>query len=98
VALTFQELVTQGRNQTLIDLAQAFRSFMGESDLMAYLTMMAIRLQELHRVLKPTGSLYLHCDPNASHYLKVVLDAIFGGHGFMNEIVWKRTHSHGNVP
>ena len=54
------------------------RSFLGENDMMAYLTMMAVRLLELHRVLKPTGSLYLHCDPTASHYLKIVLDGIFG--------------------
>ena len=58
--------------------------------MMAYLTMMAVRLVELHRVLKPTGSLYLHCDPTASHYLKLVLDAIFGPKNFSNEIVWRR--------
>ena len=58
--------------------------------MMAYLVMMAARLIELHRVLKPTGSLYLHCDPTASHYLKILLDAIFGPH-FRNEIIWKRT-------
>ena len=59
-------------------LTSAFRQFLGTSPMMAYLVMMAVRLVELHRVLKPTGSLYLHCDPTASHYLKVVLDAIFG--------------------
>ena len=59
--------------------------------------MMAVRLIELHRVLKPTGSLYLHCDPTASHYLKILLDAVFGARLFHNEIVWKRTSSHGNV-
>lgn len=63
------------------------------SEVMAYLTMMANRLVELHRVLKPTGSLYLHCDPTASHYLKIVLDGVFGTRGFTNEIVWKRTSS-----
>ena len=62
--------------------------------MMAYLTMMAMRLVELHRVLKPTGSLYLHCDPTASHYLKIILDAIFGPERFRNEIVWKRTSAH----
>lgn len=75
----------------------AFRSWLHESDMMAYLTMMAARLEEMHRVLKPTGSLYLHCDPTASHYLKVLLDGIFGGERFRNEVVWKRTHAHGNV-
>lgn len=61
---------------------------------MAYLTMMSIRLKELHRVLKPTGSIYLHCDPTASHYLKLLLDAVFGPQASRNEIVWKRTSSH----
>jgi site-specific DNA-methyltransferase (adenine-specific) len=56
--------------------------------------MMAVCLIELHRVLKPTGSLYLHCDPTASHYLKVLLDAIFSPQRFLNEITWKRTSSH----
>jgi len=60
----------------------------------AYLSMMAVRLIELHRVLKPTGSLYLHCDPTASHYLKLLLDRIFGSDNFRNEIIWKRTSSH----
>jgi len=62
--------------------------------MMAYLVMMAARLLELHRVLKPSGSLYLHCDPTASHYLKIVLDSIFGPQHFLNEIVWKRTSAH----
>lgn len=65
--------------------------------MMAYLVMMAIRLIELHRVLKDTGSLYLHCDPSASHYLKVLLDAIFGPENFRNEIVWKRTSGHSDA-
>src|SRR5665811_2031885 len=56
--------------------------------------MMAARLVEMHRVLKPTGSLYLHCDPTASHYLKIVLDTIFGADNFINEIVWKRSDAH----
>lgn len=72
-------------------MMQAMRSFLGENDMMAYLTMMANRLLELHRVLKETGSLYLHCDPSASHYLKIVLDAIFGRGRFQNEICWERT-------
>jgi len=73
---------------------QALRTLLAESDMMAYLAMMAPRLVELRRVLTPTGSLYLHCDPTASHYIKLVLDAIFGVNNFRNEIVWKRTTTH----
>ncbi len=76
---------------------QAFRTFLGDSDMMAYLAMMAPRLVELRRVLKPTGSLYLHCDPTASHYLKMLLDAIFGPVNFRNEIVWRRTSAHSDA-
>jgi site-specific DNA-methyltransferase (adenine-specific) len=65
--------------------------------MMAYVVMMAARLIELRRVLKPKGSLYLHCDPTASHYLKLVLDAVFGHSNFRNEVVWKRTGAHGNA-
>jgi DNA methylase len=65
--------------------------------MMAYLTMMAARLAELHRVLKPTGSLYLHCDPTASHYIKLLLDSIFGFINFRNEIIWKRSHAHSSA-
>src|ERR1041384_4157515 len=64
-------------------------AFLKEKDLRAYLTMMAVRLVELHRVLAPTGSLYLHCDPTASHYLKVMLDVVFGPGTFQNEVVWR---------
>ncbi|APD10199.1 MULTISPECIES: DNA methyltransferase [Thermus] len=71
--------------------------FLGKNDLSAYLVMMAVRLLELHRVLKPTGSLYLHCDPTASHYLKVILDQIFGPKNFRNEVVWKRTSAHSSA-
>ena len=67
------------------------RSFLGGNDMMAYLTMMAQRMVELHRVLKDTGSIYLHCDPTASHYLKLLLDSVFGNRNFRNEITWKRT-------
>ena len=67
---------------------QAFMALLGQTDMLAYLAMMAPRLVELHRVLKPTGSLYLHCDPTASHYLKLLMDAIFGPKLFLNEIVW----------
>ena len=75
----------------------AFRDLLGGSDMMAYLAMMAPRLVELHRVLKPTGSLYLHCDPTASHYLKLILDSVFGPENFKNEIVWRRTGSHNSA-
>ncbi|MFZ8942767.1 MAG: DNA methyltransferase, partial [Gemmobacter sp.] len=81
------------RHPTHSDAAQmivALRSFLGENDMMAYLVMMAVRLIELHRVLKPTGSLYLHCDPTASHYLKILLDAVFGKAGYQNEVIWRR--------
>src|ERR1700751_531216 len=73
---------------------RAVRIFLGENDMMAYLAMMAIRLIELHRVLKPTGSLYLHCDPTASHYVKILLDGIFGARLFRSEIIWKRNSAH----
>ncbi len=75
-------------------MLHALRRFLGENDMMAYLAMMAVRLLELHRVLKPTGSLYLHCDPTASHYIKLLLDAVFGKFRFRNDIVWKRTATH----
>lgn len=76
------------------DVMQAFYTFLGGNDMMAYLTMMAPRLVELRRVLKPTGSLYLHCDPTASHYLKLLCDAILHKDNFRSEIVWKRTSAH----
>lgn len=93
--LAYWDVVNRGGR--LADLLQALRVFLGQNDMMAYLCMMAVRLDELHRVLKGTGSLYLHCDPTASHYLKIILDAIFGGQNFQSEIIWKRTSSHGNV-
>lgn len=89
--------VARSGNTKAFDLLNAMRGFLGENDMMAYLSMMAIRLIELHRVLKPTGSLYLHCDPTASHYLKLLLDGVFGARHYMNEIVWKRTSSHGDA-
>lgn len=73
---------------------EAMRRLLGDNDVLAYIVMMTGRLVELHRVLKPTGSLYLHCDPTASHYLKVVLDAVFGLVHFMSEVIWKRTSAH----
>ena len=91
--IAFQDVVTSGPEK-LGDLLQAMRSFLGQNDMMAYLTMMAQRMAELHRVLKPTGSVYLHCDPTASHYLKLMLDAVFGNGNYKNEIVWKRSSAH----
>jgi site-specific DNA-methyltransferase (adenine-specific) len=85
----FAELLHQS-NTNVAETMQALRHFLGENDVMAYLTMMANRLVELHRVLKSTGSLYLHCDPTTSHYLKIVLDTVFGPQSFRNEIIWKR--------
>ena len=89
----YREVVTDGPKK-LADLLQAMLSFLGRNDMMAYLTMMSQRMTELHRVLKPTGSIYLHCDPTASHYLKLLMDAVFGPTNFRNEIVWKRTTAH----
>ena len=85
----FKEIVDNAPSEA-VDMILAFRKFIKQNDVMAYLTMMTIRLLELHRVLKSTGTLYLHCDPTASHYLKVVMDTIFGVKNFMNEIVWVR--------
>ena len=84
-------------NAKAIELMHGFHSAIGENDVMAYLVMMAPRLYHLHRVLKPTGSLYLHCDSTASHYLKLVLDGIFGVRNFRNEIIWKRTSNHNDA-
>ena len=89
--------VLHGHNAEAAELLRAMRTFLKENDMMAYLAMMAPRLIELQRVLKPNGSLYLHCDPTASHYLKLLMDAAFGVRNFRNEIIWKRTSSHGNV-
>jgi adenine specific DNA methylase Mod len=85
----FDETIKSG-NTDAASLLMAIRSALGENDMMAYLAMMAVRLIELHRVLKPTGTLYLHCDPTASHYLKIILDAVFGPTNYRNEIVWRR--------
>ena len=79
------------------DALVAFRTLLGENDAMAYLVNMAPRLVELRQVLKPTGSLYLHCDPTMSHYLKMLLDAIFGPNRFVNEIIWKRSTAHSDT-
>lgn len=95
---TFEELVGARKSKTRINeqisnLILAFEKLVGHNDMLAYLTMMTVRLIELRRVLKNTGSIYLHCDSTASHYLKIVMDAVFEKKNFRNEIVWKRGHS-----
>jgi site-specific DNA-methyltransferase (adenine-specific) len=94
--LAFDGVMTGG-NTAASEMLRSMRSFLKENDMMAYLSMMAVRLLELHRVLKQNGSMYLHCDPTASHYLKILIDAVFGAVNFKTEITWKRTSSHGNV-
>ncbi len=86
--------VMSSTNTDVAELLRAIRLSLGESDMMAYLAMMCVRIVEMQRVLKSTGSLYLHCDPTASHYLKIILDATFGPENFRNEIIWKRTSTH----
>jgi DNA modification methylase len=91
----FAEIVTAGGR--VADCLQAFRTFLGECDMLAYLVMMAPRLVELRRVMKTTASIYLHCDPAAGHYLKILMDAVFGPVNFRNEIIWKRTSGHSDA-
>lgn len=88
-AKQYEELVAAGGK--VADVMEAFRKFLGQSDMMAYLTMMAPRLQELRRTMKTSASIYLHCDPTASHYLKALMDAVFGPENFRNEIIWQRS-------
>ena len=95
-AEAYQDIVEHGPEQ-VSKAMQAFRMFIGESDMLAYLSMMAPRLVELHRVLKPTGSIYLHCDPTASHYLKMLMDAVFRPWNFRTEITWKRSSAHSDT-
>ena len=96
-ALTFeQDIIGNPAVPTVVkDMISAFRQFIGQNAMMAYLVMMAPRLVELRRVLKPTGSIYLHCDPTASHYLKLLMDVVFGSQNFRNEITWTRSHPKG---
>lgn len=89
--------VMKGANTDVAQLLSAMRGFLHDNAMMAYLAMMAARLVELHRVLKDTGSLYLHCDPTASHYLKLVLDGVFGPTNFVNEIAWQRSAPKGHA-
>jgi site-specific DNA-methyltransferase (adenine-specific) len=91
-ARAYQETVEGGGRVS--QALQGLYLLLGSSNMMAYLAMMAPRLVELHRVVKRTGSIYLHCDPTASHYLKIVMDAVFGHDGFRNEINWVRTNAH----
>ena len=91
-ARTCEQIIEAGGKTS--DAIRAFRTFLGRTDMMAYLAMMAPRLIELRRKLAPTGSIYLHCDPTSSHYLKMLMDAVFGAQNFRNEIVWQRTNSH----
>jgi len=92
----YQEMVEHGPEQ-VSKVLRAFQTFLGFNDMLAYLSMMAPRLVEMRRVLKDTGSIYLHCDPSASHYLKLLMDAVFGAVNFVNEIAWKRTSAHSDV-
>lgn len=89
--------VTRSGNTQVTNLLLALRSSLGDTDLMAYIVMMAVRLLELRRVLKPSASLYLHCDPTASHHLKLVLDAVFRPQNFLSEVIWKRTGTHSSA-
>jgi len=91
-ARSYEEVIEEGGR--VADAMRAFRTLLGGSDMLAYLAMMAPRLIELRRVLKETGSIYLHCDPTASHYLKILMDGVFGPQFYKNEIIWKRTSSH----
>ena len=95
-AHAYDEVMT-GPHQDVARILNAMVDGLGHNDVTAYLTMMAIRLVELHRVLRQTGSIYLHCDPTAGPYLRVVMDSVFGPANFRNEIVWKRTHAHGGA-
>ena len=93
---TYDDIIV-GAPHKVATAIEALMNLIERNQMMAYLVMMSARLVELHRVLKPTGSLYLHCDPTASHYLKVILDTIFGGQNYRNEIVWKRTSAHNDA-
>ena len=95
-AEAYEEVVVNGAPKVSLTL-KSLRDMLGDSDMTAYLCMMAQRLVELHRVLKPTGSIYLHCDPTASHYLKVVMDAVFDPTNFRTEVIWKRSSAHSDA-
>ena len=90
---TYRDLIVNAPEKVSTAI-EALLNLIDRNQMMAYLVMMTARLVELRRVLKSTGSLYLHCDPTASHYLKIVLDAIFGVENFRNEVIWRRTSAH----
>jgi DNA modification methylase len=94
-AAAYEEVVEGGGKVS--DVMQAFRRFLGTNDMLAYLTMMAPRLVDLRRVMRTTGSIYLHCDPTASHYIKLLMDAVFGPQCFRSEIIWKRSSAHSDT-
>jgi DNA modification methylase len=94
-AAAYEEVVEAGSDVS--QAMQAFRTLVGPSDMLAYLSMMAPRLMELRRAMKPTAAIYLHCDPTASHYLKLLMDAVFGPENFRNDIVWKRKAGRGET-
>jgi adenine specific DNA methylase Mod len=89
----FEEIALHGTDDTA-RLLKAIVDALGRNDVTAYLSMMAVRLIELRRVLKPTGTIWLHCDPTAGHYLKVLMDSIFDPRRFINQISWKRSTAH----
>lgn len=98
----YEELTEPGASrrgvpEQLSVLVRCLHQVLRRSDMAAYLVMMANRLVELRRVLRPTGSLYLHCDPTASHYLKLILDAVFGSENFLSEVAWRRTGTHSSA-
>lgn len=93
----YEYLITEAPNEDIANLTQALFKFLGKNDMLAYLVMMGTRIVELHRVLKPSGSIFLHCDTTASHYLKLMMDSIFGARNFRNEIVWKRFNFHADA-
>ena len=96
-AETYHNFIDNCPNVAVVELMEALHSFLKHSPMMAYLAMMAPRLVQLHRVLKKTASLYLHCDPTSSHYLRMVMDSIFGAENFDNELIWRRTRAHNDA-
>lgn len=95
-AQEYAEVLRSGHDRVAKAL-KGLHDFLGGTDMLAYLSMMALRLIELRRVLKPTGSIYLHCDPTAAHYLKMLMDALFGPENFGSEIIWKRSSAHSDA-
>jgi DNA modification methylase len=92
----YRTILKEGKSE-VSNMLRAVLDFLGRNDLTAYLTMMAMRLTELHRLLKSNGSIYLHCDPTASHYLKILMDSVFGPANYLNEIIWQRTGAHSDA-